>query len=297
MKSIGDASFGYCSNLTAINVSQGNTVYSSEEGILYDKNKTTLCACPGGKSGHFTVPSSVANIAMAAFSGCVGLAEITIPSSVANIGKNVFEGCSGLTEVSLPSSVTSMGTNVFNMCYNLTALEVSPENPVYCFEGGIMYNKDKTTLCFCLQGRTEPVTIPSSVTRFEDFAFYRCSRLTDITIPSSVTSIGEYAFQLCSNLSTIYSLNPVPPATLPNCFSRIPGNATLYVPQNAVEAYRNAEGWNEVPNIQGFDPTGINGMEADGSNGKEACYDLTGRRLNAPKKGVNIINGKKVVMR
>lgn len=195
--SVEEGAFYGCTHLTAIHVSLDNAVYSSEDGILYDKDRTTLYACPGGKSGRFTVPSSVINIAEESFAGCVGLTEVTIPSSVARIGNEAFRGCGGLTTVSIPSSVISMGTNVFLFCNNLTAMQVSPENPVYCFEDGIMYNKDKTTLYFCLQGRTESVTIPSSVTRFEDYAFYGCSNLTDVTVPFSVKSIGKYAFKWC----------------------------------------------------------------------------------------------------
>ena len=35
----------------------------------------------------------------------------------------------------------------------------------------------------------------------------------------------------------------------------------------------------------------------DGEVRKDVIYDLLGRRLDAPQKGINIINGKKVIIR
>ncbi|MCM1372585.1 MAG: hypothetical protein NC113_03105 [Bacteroides sp.] len=48
---------------------------------------------------------------------------------------------------------------------------------------------------------------------------------------------------------------------------------------------------------RGIDPTGIESINADGSSTRDVYYDLSGRRLGAPKKGLNIINGKKVIVR
>lgn len=50
-------------------------------------------------------------------------------------------------------------------------------------------------------------------------------------------------------------------------------------------------------NIQGTDVTGIKDIEANGNNKQDVYYDLSGRRLSVPKKGLNIINGKKVIVK
>lgn len=44
-------------------------------------------------------------------------------------------------------------------------------------------------------------TLPDTLTKIGDDAFYSCEELTGITIPSGVTSIGEAAFGSCTNLS------------------------------------------------------------------------------------------------
>ena len=73
--------------------------------------------------------------------------------------------------------------------------------------------------------------------------------------------------------------------------------ATLYVPKVSLEAYKAADAWKNFLNIQGIDVTGIKGIEANGNNKQDVYYDISGRKLSAPKKGLNIINGKKMIVK
>ncbi len=43
--------------------------------------------------------------------------------------------------------------------------------------------------------------------------------------------------------------------------------------------------------------TGVKEISAEAANGVQVIFDLQGRRLSAPIKGVNIINGKKVLVK
>ena len=114
--SIGYDVFNECTGLTAINVSSDNLAYSFIDGILYNKEKTTLIICPKGKTGSVNIPSSVTSIGDYAFYECTGLTAINIPSSVTSIGYDAFNGCTGLTSVNIPSSVTSIGYKAFSGC-------------------------------------------------------------------------------------------------------------------------------------------------------------------------------------
>jgi hypothetical protein len=80
--SIGICSFLDC-GLTSINVNASNPNYSSDNGILFNKDKTTLIIYPQGKNAtSYSIPSTVTSIADAAFMGCNGLTSVTIPASV-----------------------------------------------------------------------------------------------------------------------------------------------------------------------------------------------------------------------
>lgn len=73
-------------------------------------------------------------------------------------------------------------------------------------------------------------------------------------------------------------------------------NLQVYVPQEALSAYQNAVTWRNFWNLQGFNPTGIENVKV-GNKDAEVYYDLNGNRLDAPKRGLNIINGKKIIVK
>ena len=118
--SIGDTAFGFCDSLTAINVSGNNQNYSSQDGVLFNKNKTTIVCCPGGMTGEYTLPDSVTDIIEGAFNGCRNLTQVTIPNGVTSIWHDVFSACSSLMRVAIPDSVTSIGNYAFYACSSLT---------------------------------------------------------------------------------------------------------------------------------------------------------------------------------
>jgi len=91
VSSIGIRAFTACSSLGAIAVDALNPFYSSLDGILFDKNQTTLIQCPGAKAGSYTIPNSVTSMGDSAFRECTSLASVTIGDSVFSIGKEVFQ--------------------------------------------------------------------------------------------------------------------------------------------------------------------------------------------------------------
>ncbi len=94
----GDA-FGLNANLTAINVSADNTVYSSEDGIVFNKDKTVIVLYPNGKQGEYSIPSSVTSIGDHAFHDRKKLTSIVIPTGVENIGEFALGGCDNLSSI------------------------------------------------------------------------------------------------------------------------------------------------------------------------------------------------------
>lgn len=135
---IGDGAFLSCNKLTSVfipssviiigenafpmtvlyTVDDANANYSSADGVLFNKTKTTLILYPTSMSGDYTIPSTVTTIESSAFSNCSGLSLVTIPSLVTTIGNSAFNGCSGLSSVTTYAKIPiSLHSSVFT---NLT---------------------------------------------------------------------------------------------------------------------------------------------------------------------------------
>jgi hypothetical protein len=91
---IGAGAFSNCTALVTITVDSKNANYSSVDGVLFNKNRTSLIQYPAGNtSDSYVVPDSVTGISAAAFEYCTKLKAVTIESTVTNIGSHAFEGC------------------------------------------------------------------------------------------------------------------------------------------------------------------------------------------------------------
>ena len=189
---VGIAAFGNCGSLENIAVDGKNIRYISVDGVLFNKNRTTLVAYPSGKKGAaYTIPKGVTSIDGAAFEGCSSLTDVTIPESVTSIGWAAFNGCRSLVSVTIPKSVTSIVDCMFENCSSLTNVTI-PENVTSI--GGEAFDG-----CSSLVS----VTIPKSVTSIGYTAFENCSSLTNVTIPENVTSIEWGTFRGCNSLTSM----------------------------------------------------------------------------------------------
>ncbi len=193
--SIGECAF-YDSARSGINVDPENTVYTSEDGILYSKDKTVLIQYPRYKEdSSFEVPASVTTIGVRAFSSCNNLKTVTFAedSQLQTIGNYAFDYCYALTEITIPASVTTISGYAFRYCSNLKTVTFA--------EGSQLQNIGDYAFSYCY-ALTE-ITMPASVTTIGNYVFSGCNVLTAITIPASVTSVNSYSFMGCSSLVAI----------------------------------------------------------------------------------------------
>jgi hypothetical protein len=188
---IGSRAFYSCVNLSAITVNLSNAVYSSLDGVLFDKNQTTLIEYPAGGAANYVTPSTVTGIRAYAFLGCTNLMNFVAGQNVTNIGPFVFLSCSGVTNVTLDTAVATIEEGVFGECSNLTSL-IIPDGVTSI--GHLAFG-------FC--SKLANVSIGTNVTGIANYAFRACTSLTNIVIPGSVTSLGPYAFENCSNLAIV----------------------------------------------------------------------------------------------
>ena len=226
--SVSATAFSSCTSLESISVDADNINYFSQDGILYDKNKTQIVHIPIAIKSEVIIADGVSVIEASAFKGRRGLTSIIIPDSVTSIGSAAFSGCSSLEEITIPfvgaeagktssdsyqypfgyifgtssytdgtateqryygSSTTSTSSDTYYIPSSLRSVTVTGGNILY----GAFYNCSMLT----------SVTIPDSVTSIGSSAFYNCSGLTSVTIGDSVTSIGYDAFYGCSGLTSI----------------------------------------------------------------------------------------------
>ena len=263
--SIGSSAFCGCNGLTSIEIPQGVTDIGDDtfygcfrltsieipQGVTYIGNNT-FSNCSALTS--IEIPQGVTYIGNRAFLECDGLTSITIPQGVTYIGEGAFYGCDGLTSIEIPQGVTTIEYSAFSRCTGLTSIEIPQgvtsirENTFYGCDG------------------LKSIEIPQGVTVIEDYAFCGCSGLTSIEIPQGVTYIGEAAFSGCNGLKSVTSLSTIPPVAAYRAFDlgQQHDNDTLYVPAGSLEAYKNANEWEDFEIIIELAPTGIESATADG---------------------------------
>ena len=185
-----------------------------------------------------------------------------VPSTVTSIGAFTFYQCSCLKSLYIPGTVTSIGSSAFEDCDYLTS-----------------------------------VTLSEGLQSIGGSAFEGCRRLSSITIPSTVNTILVNAFKNCVSLTDVYCKGVNVPSTDASAFNGVFfENVTLHVPASAVSAYGSVWPWNNFKEIVPIDADAIMGVKLpDDRNGD--YYDLTGRKVLQPQKGLYIKNGKKVMMK
>ena len=248
--SIDNGSFTGCGKLN-ITVSADNEVYSSIDGVLFNKDKTEiLYYAKDIIQPEYSIPESVTTIGECAFLECKNLTKITIPNSINNIKGQAFESCEGLKNIDIPESVKTIGNGAFSLCINLSNVIV-PDSVTsiadFTFSGCknmsniSMGNSVKTFGAYSFEGCDSllTITIPKSVETIMTGAFHSCSQLRHVTLYDGLRNIEGQAFWECVNLTSI---------ELPNSIKHISGQAfwdcknlnTIYIPNSVTEIINGA---------------------------------------------------------
>ena len=197
--------FCYSDYIENILVAPGNPAFSSQDGILFNKDGTQLLVYPANKAAAaYSVPEGVERIDDRAFSSSL-ITDIVLPSSLKSLGfeslyncdnlktvyvpdnvevleKCVFSYSDSLESVRLPAGLTSISECLFQKCSSLQSIQIP---------SGVTTIKNSA---FAYTGLTE-VVIPDGVTEIEVNAFQECKNLTKAVIPASVISIDKFAFE------------------------------------------------------------------------------------------------------
>lgn len=188
-----------------IYVDKNNNTYSSIDGVLFNKDGSTLICYPCGRYDEDTyyIPDSTKTIGEYAFSGAYYLKNVIITDNVIEIDDNAFNRCEDLESIIIPQSVTIYGDGIFYSCENLNN-----------------------------------VSLPNNLENIPSQMFSYCSGLSNITIPNSVEEIGNSAFSN-TGITSIYIPSSVR-YIYNNAFSSSNGENKLtiiniYKPENSIE--------------------------------------------------------------
>lgn len=163
----------YLGNYSAIEVSGENSMYASNDGILYSKNMETLLWCPSGKSGTVKITLGTNALKYDAFKNCTLLDGVIIPESVASIPDGMFSTCSKLT------TAGPTGGDYRIQFEWKTAI------PANAFSGAQLIS----------------AVIPEGTTEVGARAFSGCNHLSSLVVPATVTTIGKSAFDFGTSIT------------------------------------------------------------------------------------------------
>ena len=228
--------FDYASKLEAIYVDSKNPYLTSDNGILYSKDKTILVSYPANYSQtKYVMPDNVCEMSFNAFYGAKNLKEIQLSEKlgVSTYSVQYFLGCEKLESINVPESnndfytvdgvlfrkrdfdgldnpsLISYPQNKKDSKYEVPKTVKSIERSA--FEGNtnlstviIPDNVEEINYSAFMDCTSlSKVVLPSNLKEIAYYTFSNCSSLTDIDIPASITTVGACAFLNCSSLKNV----------------------------------------------------------------------------------------------
>lgn len=110
---------------------RNNKYYTSEDGIVYTKDKKKLLKCPSERTGHIVIPDGVQEIGRRAFANSK-VESITFPDSLRKIGYEAFVHCIKLNQIDFGSGIKEIGKTAFEWCSALTVLKLPQQIKKIC---------------------------------------------------------------------------------------------------------------------------------------------------------------------
>lgn len=287
--SIDDGAFYYCKRVYTITLPE--SLLSIGDRAFSNTNITSA-----------TIPDGVTVIGSEAYSNCMLLSSVTLGNGLVEIGNKAFEKCYSLTSIVIPDAVESLGDKAF---YYSSLKNIKIGN------GVTTIGNDCFNYCMYLS----EVEMGQKVECIGDEAFFGCSKLENIQLPRSLKEIGAIAFSGTALKKVVIPVSvewigrlAFETPTITDVFVEWPEplecdiimdydtawEVKLHIPDGTLIAYQNSEVWMIFQNLVEYECDGIRNTT---TSQPHIIYDLSGRKLSTPNKGVNIINGKKWVMR
>lgn len=186
LKYIESEAFNY-SELTSITVDADNAAFTSVDGVLYDKNVTTIAAFPRRKSGTYTIPATVTTIKQSSFPNDVVLDELIIPATVAKIESYAFRNYPQIKKLTIEDSENELIIGQGNNYYSSLSDEFGN-------------NQDVRPMFRYIEELYWGRNLKFSSTYSSPFAG---SNLSKIVFGANVTAIPQYTFYRSNSVNSI----------------------------------------------------------------------------------------------
>lgn len=194
------------SSIENIEVKAGNNIYTSENGIIYNKNNNSLVGCYS-KEKNITIPEGIKTLESYSFKQAINAEIINLPDSLETIGADTFRGGENtkIKEINIGKNVSDISPR-FKRRHYQGNVNIDSENKYYKVENNILYKKDEkgdpTILVCVLYEINGTMQIPSTVKELGDYSFYGQRKMTEIIVSEGVETIG-LAFCYCSILKKV----------------------------------------------------------------------------------------------
>ncbi|MDE7361606.1 MAG: leucine-rich repeat domain-containing protein [Oscillospiraceae bacterium] len=229
----------YCF-LSEITVDEDNQFFSSEKGVLFNKEKTELIKYPADKRDtSYSIPSTVIKVGDYCFAGAYWIESVVIPDSVKQLGGGAFEDCSNLIEINIPSSVEEIHT-MFVYQSGVSCINVDPKNPHFRSVDGVLFTADlKTLISYPPMNAAEEYSVPDGTECILFDAFARSKNLKKVTIPHSVSELGGEVFRSCESLLSVEIMGKITEIK-GFTFHRCGALETVTIPSSVTEIWSSA---------------------------------------------------------
>ena len=196
---IGYGAFGHCLSMQKMEVSEENTVYYTENNVLFERKtdeetqKTSLVlhTYPAGLEGAYCISGEVDEVADWAFYAAQKLTDVQFGANVTKIGDQAFGLCHGLKEVSFNEKLETIGEYSFAECQELQT--------VICNKNLQKIGKGAFWVCMSLKD----VSLNEGLFELGNLTFNYCQALEEIILPDSLQTIGTECFSQCLSLKKI----------------------------------------------------------------------------------------------
>lgn len=243
---------------------------------------------------------------------------------------------SSLEKINIPSTVRAFQGTTFASCYKLKDFTFHPDNPYYTFDGIAVYTKDYGQIVHIVPSYAGVLSLPDEC-RTVQWSSLRSSRIKGfvgknvveiggaafddleganyLAFGSKLKRVGIGPFSYARLNKLFLGCHDIPDGEYVDYVDGVYSdywdaykNVTLYVPRDAVDKFRKHRVWGMAKNVLPIEDTvfaylanteldAVGEVKTSSTAMPHSIYSPTGVKLNRPIKGLNIVDGKKVMVK